>query len=128
MSVQVSLLVLQSGKVYMVIFPTPQGKSYFGMIVFTIRATCRMRPVWSCFAGTPAQCGFLNGVIQQENGSAYTVLASYVDSVHIGSTNVWVPRLRWEGDKLHLPALLFLEKFPTDPCFSNTDSSQYRLK
>lgn len=63
-----------------------------------------------------------------ECGSAYTVLASYVDSVHIGSTNVWVPRLRWEGDKLHLPALLFLEKFPTDPCFSNTDSSQYRLK
>lgn len=59
-------------QVYMVIFPTPQGKSYFGMIVFTIRAACRMRPVWSCFAGTPAQCGFLNGVIQQENVGVHT--------------------------------------------------------
>lgn len=50
-----------------IIWPTPQGKSYFGVIVFTIRASCKMRPGWSCFAGTPAQWGFLNGVIQQEN-------------------------------------------------------------
>ena len=53
--------------VYVVIFPFPQGKSHFGMMLVTVRAACEMRCSRYCFGRTPAEWGRLDGVNLMDN-------------------------------------------------------------
>lgn len=65
MSVCSPLLGAAVELVCMIIFPSPQGSSYFGMVLFTIVVDCRMILVRSCYGGTPPQWSRLDGMSLQ---------------------------------------------------------------
>ena len=45
----------------LVIFPSPQGKSHFGVVLLIVRAACRMRNVRQYFEGSAAEAGVFIG-------------------------------------------------------------------
>lgn len=44
--------------VYVVIFPSPQGRSHFGVMLVTLWAVCTVPYLWSCFGEASAKSRF----------------------------------------------------------------------
>lgn len=59
----------------MVIFPSPQVRSHFGVVPVLDGVACRVAQGRNCFGGMPAAWGGLDGADSQRNtGAGYTVL------------------------------------------------------
>ena len=106
--------------VCVVIFPSPQDRSHFGVMRVPAGAACRIKYGRNHFGGTPAKWNELDGVdLQETERVGCAVLVSKVR----GGCSHWFPLfyyLGWgEGEKWRPPRLLFLEKSPKDPCPSS---------
>ena len=63
-----SPLLGPAGLVCVVIFPSPQGKSHFGVVLAPLRATCTLPGFWHYVGGGVALAmGLLEGTDPQEN-------------------------------------------------------------
>lgn len=78
----------------------------------------------SHFGGTPAEWGGLNGADPENTGVGHGISKlggeCFCWFLQVSVYLVW--GREWGTEKLHLPALLFLETFLKDPCHSSIHS------